>query len=54
MKITPSEIRKAIACACAIAAGAVAQGLLVGAAATWVTVVTGVFATYGVWLVKND
>lgn len=35
-------------------AGAVAQGLIVGAAAAWVTVVIGALSTAGVYVAPND
>lgn len=53
MKINPSEIAKAITCLVLVLSGAIAQGLINGAAAAWVTVVIGALATAGVYQATN-
>lgn len=49
-----SHYRKLVALVVAIAAGAVAQGLIVGAGAVWVTVVIGALAATGVYAAPNE
>jgi len=38
----------------AVIAGGIAQGLIVGAAAAWLTIVIGTLATAGVFAAKNQ
>jgi len=38
----------------AVVAGGIAQGLIVGAAAAWVTIVIGALSTAGVFAAKNQ
>lgn len=53
MKLTSGEANKAIACLVLVLTGAIAQGLIAGAAAAWITVVIAALATAGVYGVAN-
>jgi len=46
-------LKAVVAFVVAVAAGAIAQGLIVGAQAAWVSVVIGALTTAGVFIVPN-
>lgn len=54
MTIIESPVAKAIvAFVVAVVGGAVAQGLINGAAAAWATIIIGALTTAGVWATTN-